>query len=426
MHDVLSIIMGGGAGTRLSPLTKYRSKPAVPIGGKYRLIDIPISNCLNSGLHRIFILTQFNSASLNQHIHHGYALDSFREGFVDIIAAEQTPDSMTWFQGTADAVRKSLKHIRPYHAREVLILSGDHIYHMDYTELIERHRDSKSQVTIAAIPVEESKAPELGIFKIDSEGTILDFHEKPKEKAVIDTLRLKKPIKGDNRPDWKLRPFLGSMGIYLFDFEVLEKALADGTKTDFGKEVIPAALRNFKVSAHVFNGYWEDIGTIRSFFEANLELAQSEPPFNLFDPHNRLFTRPRFLPITRLEQVTAQRTVISEGCILAGAELRDCLIGIRSFIGSGTRLQRVVMMGADDYETASDRERNRRLGRPDIGIGANCIIEEAIIDKNARVGNNVRIRRRSVGEVEDGDGWAVRDGIVCIEKNAVIGDGTVI
>ncbi len=426
MHDVLTVILGGGAGTRLYPLTKHRSKPAVPIGGKYRLIDIPISNCLNSGLHRIFILTQFNSASLNRHIHHGFSLDSFRDGFVDIIAAEQTPDSNAWFQGTADAVRKSLKHLRPYRSRETLILSGDHIYRMDYREMIENHRESGAQVTIAAIPVEEEKVPELGIFKIDEHGKVLDFFEKPKDLALYPSLRVPKPIPTDSRIDWKHRPYLASMGIYVFNSDVLEKSLADGSKLDFGREVIPGSIRQFNVKTHVFNDYWEDIGTIRSFFEANLDLAQPIPKFDLFDPKNRLFTRPRFLPYSKINQVTAQRSVITEGCILDGVQLRDCLIGIRSRIDSGTRLQRVVMMGADEYESDADREQNREANRPDMGIGQNCMIEEAIIDKNARVGKNVKIRRRSIGETDDGEGWYVRDGIVVIEKGATIPDGTII
>ncbi len=426
MLDVLSVILGGGAGSRLYPLTKYRSKPAVPIGGKYRLIDIPISNCLNSGLHRIFILTQFNSASLNRHIHHGYALDSFRDGFVDIIAAEQTPDSNAWFQGTADAVRKSLKHIRPYRSREVLILSGDHIYRMDYREMIEQHRERGTQVTIAAIPVEEEKVPELGIFQIDNAGKVLDFYEKPKDKALYPQLRIQQPVPGDTRADWKNRPFLASMGIYLFNSEVLEKALADGTKLDFGKEVIPSSIHQFDTGAFVFNDYWEDIGTIRNFFEANLDLSQPNPKFDLFDPRNRLFTRPRFLPYSKLNNVTAQRAVVSEGCVLEGVQLRDCLIGLRSKIENGTRLQRVLMMGTDDYESEFEMAQNRILNRPPMGIGRNCVIEEAIIDKNARVGNNVKIRRRSVGESENGEGWCVRDGIVVIEKEAVIPDNTII
>ncbi|MDK9698723.1 MAG: glucose-1-phosphate adenylyltransferase [bacterium] len=426
MHDVLSVILGGGAGTRLNPLTKYRSKPAVPIGGKYRLIDIPISNCLNSDLHRIFILTQYNSASLNRHIHHGYFLDSFREGFVDIIAAEQTPDSNAWFQGTADAVRKSLKHLRPYNSREVLILSGDHIYRMDYRKMIEQHRSTGAQVTIAAIPVETEKVPGLGIFQIDESGKVLNFIEKPKDPAVIESLRITAPITGDTRPDWENRPFLGSMGIYIFNTDVLEKSLADGTKLDFGKEIIPTVIRQFKTNVYVFDGYWEDIGTIRSFFEANLDLAQPHPKFDLFDPENRLFTRSRFLPYAKLQNVSAQRTVISEGSLLEGVTFRDCLIGIRSRIDSGTRLQRVFMMGADNFETEKDRIRNRELGRPDIGIGRNCVIEEAIIDKNARVGNDVHIRRRSVGESEEGHGWVVHDGITVIEKDAIIPDHTII
>ncbi|MCX7834980.1 MAG: glucose-1-phosphate adenylyltransferase [bacterium] len=426
MHNVLTVILGGGAGTRLHPLTKYRSKPAVPIGGKYRLIDIPISNCLNSNLYRIFILTQFNSASLNRHIHHGFTLDSFREGFVDIIAAEQTPESQSWFQGTADAVRKSLKHLRPHPCKEILILSGDHIYRMDYRKMIESHRKSSAEITIAVIPVEEEKISGFGVLQVDEKNRIVDFYEKPKHPSLVEKFKRTKPVESETEYEWKVKPYLASMGIYLFNVDVLEKALEDESMMDFGKEVIPNAIQKYYVNAYLFLDYWEDIGTIRSFFEANLDLAQPNPKFDLFHSKNRLFTRIRHLPFSKLNQVTIQRSVVSEGCHLDGVSLRDCLIGIRSRIGPGSKLQRVFMMGADYYETEEERELNRKIGRPDVGIGRNCIIEEAIIDKNARVGNNVIIRRRSIKEHVSGNGWTVREGIMVIEKDAIIPDNSIL
>lgn len=426
MFDVLTVILGGGAGTRLHPLTKYRSKPAVPIGGKYRLIDIPISNCLNSNLYRIFILTQFNSASLNRHVHHGFTLDSFREGFVDIIAAEQTPESQAWFQGTADAVRKSLKHLKPHPSKEVLILSGDHIYRMDYRKMVQSHRKSGAQITIAAIPVEEDKISGLGILQVDKSGRIINFYEKPKEATVVEDLRRTKPLEGEDDSQWRVKPFLASMGIYLFNTDVLEHSLLDNSKLDFGKEIIPSAIKSNHVHAYLFNDYWEDIGTIRSFFEANLDLAQPNPKFDLFSTNSRLFTRSRHLPFSKLNQVTIQRSVVSEGCLLEGVNLRDCLIGIRSKIASGSKLQRVFMMGSDYYETSEEIQRNTIMGRPSMGIGRDCIIEEAIIDKNARVGNHVIIRRRSSGEEASGNGWTVRDGIMVIEKDATIPDHNIL
>lgn len=426
MHNVLTVILGGGAGTRLHPLTKYRSKPAVPIGGKYRLIDIPISNCLNSNLYRIFILTQFNSASLNRHVHHGFTLDSFREGFVDIIAAEQTPESQSWFQGTADAVRKSLKHLRPHPCKEILILSGDHIYRMDYRKMIESHRKNSAEITIAVIPVEEEKISSFGILQIDEKNRIIDFFEKPKSPSIVEKFKRTKALSSESEYDWKIKPYLASMGIYLFNMDILEKSLEDESMLDFGKEVIPSAIQKYYVNAYLFTDYWEDIGTIRSFFEANLDLAQPNPKFDLFHTKNKLFTRARHLPFSKFNQVSIQRSVVSEGCLLEGVTLRDCLIGIRSRIATGSKLQRVFMMGADYYETDEEREYNVKIGRPHIGIGENCLIEEAIIDKNARVGNHVIIRRRSSLEQVNGNGWTVRDGIMVIEKDAIIPDNSIL
>ncbi len=418
MKDVLGLILGGGVGTRLFPLTKVQAKPSVPLGGKYRLIDIPISNCLNSGITKIQLLTQFNSASLHQHIHETYKFDAFSEGFVQILAAARTLQTDTWYQGTADAVRKQLREILTVRPSEVLILSGDHLYQMDYGEFVHLHRERDADITIAVQPVSEDEAGRFGILQTDERGRIISFKEKPKtpeERAGLES--------GED-PD---KPFLASMGIYIFKTEVLETMLREHSEEDFGKHIIPIALESYRVYAYSFSGYWEDIGTIRSFFEANLSLAKPDPPFNLYDPVMPIYTRPRYLPNSFLENCELNHALISDGCIIQEATVNEAIVGLRSVIGRGSHLNRVVIMGADYYETETQRLSNRGANIPDIGIGTNCNIAETIIDANARIGNNVTINAHSPEEPEvEADNYVIREGIVVIPRGAVIPDNSTI
>lgn len=428
MKDILAIILGGGKGTRLYPLTKMRSKPAVPLNGKYRLIDIPISNCLNSDISRIFILTQFNSASLNRHVNTTYRFDSFRkEGFVTILAAEQTQQSTDWFQGTADAVRKTLRHYARFSFNHYLILSGDHIYRMDYRLLIADHIKRRSDVTVTAIPVLLEKAPELGILEINGNGDVIRFVEKPKDRSVIDTLEIKPQTWKTFEKEVKPGYCLANMGVYVFRREVLEKILGIWDYTDFGKEIFPETIKSpdLKVSSYMFEGYWEDIGTIRSFFDANLGFVEPLPLYSFYDEGAPIYTRPRFLPPSKITRTTAERAILSEGCVVDDARIIRSIIGVRSLVGSGSRIINTIMMGSDRYETQAEKDRNRANGIPDIGIGNDCHIEGCIIDKDARIGRGVRIISDDVPDVQ-GEGWMLCDGVVVIEKQAVIPDGTTI
>jgi glucose-1-phosphate adenylyltransferase len=415
MNDCLAVILAGGRGSRLFPLTQKRSKPAVPIAGKYRLIDIPISACLNSGLRRMFVLTQYNSESLNKHISQTYKFDVFSDGFVTILAAEQTEDSPDWFQGTADAVRQNLRHLRGERARDVLILSGDQLFQMDFRKLQETHRSSAADATVAVIPVARDKASGFGILKIDGEGRIVKFEEKPPPER-LDALESDIPGYG--------RGFLASMGIYMFGREVLERALAGSTLADFGRHVIPSAIGETRVQAHLFRGYWEDVGTIASYFQANLELTKPIPAFDFYDVHRPVYTNPRFLPATKIEGCTLRAALVSEGCILMGAEIERSVLGIRSRVGTGTRLRDTLLIGADYYETFDEIDQARSRGLPPVGIGGDSIIERAIVDKNARIGRGVRILEQGRVQEANGAGWYVRDGIVIVPKNGVIPDGT--
>ncbi|MGC3999413.1 MAG: glucose-1-phosphate adenylyltransferase [Anaeromyxobacter sp.] len=417
MEDCLAVILGGGRGSRLFPLTAERSKPAVPIGGKYRLIDIPISNCLNSNLRRIFVLTQYNSESLNNHIGQTYKFDVFTRGFVTILAAEQTEDSGEWFQGTADAVRQSMRHLRAHWSREVLILSGDQLFQMDFRQFRDAHRAAGAAASVGVIPVPADQTSGFGILKMDATGRITHFEEKPGPDRL--------PFLESDIPGYG-KGFLASMGIYYFDRAALEGALGDPTLVDFGRHVIPKAIKTSHVHAHVFNGYWEDVGTIKSYYEASLELTQPIPRFDYHDALKPVFTRPRFLPATRIDDCTLRNALVSEGSILMGAEIERSLIGIRSRIGAGTRIRNALVLGADAYETLGAIERARGSGLPPVGIGEGCVIEQAIIDKNARIGRNVVIRNERNVQEADGDGWYIRDGIVIIPKNGVVKDGTVI
>ncbi|MFO1489042.1 MAG: glucose-1-phosphate adenylyltransferase [Verrucomicrobiota bacterium] len=423
--NVLSVVMGGGQGTRLFPLTKERAKPAVPLAGKYRLVDIPISNCINSDLRRVYVLTQFNSASLHRHISQSYKFDHFSGGFVEILAAEQTFSDTSWYQGTADAVRKNLTHFLNNDWDYLLILSGDQLYRMDFSQVVQQHVDTKADITIATIPMPRSEVPALGIMQINEELRITRFEEKPKDPAVQDALRLPRDWYGklDIKDEREL--FLASMGIYVFNRDVIRQLL-DNNFTDFGKHIIPNAIKTHRVFSYVFQGYWEDVGTIRSFFEANLDASSELPRFNFFDMSSPIFSRPRFLPGSKINGAQIDHAVVSDGCILNHCNIRNSIVGLRTIVGAGSDLHRVVGLGCDYYESAASIEANEKAGRPRIGIGSNSRIENAIIDKNARIGNNVVITPAGKPENFDHALYFIRDGIVIIPKNGVVPHGTVI
>ncbi len=416
----LGIIMGGGAGKRLFPLTKDRSKPAVPLGGKYRLVDIPISNCLNSGVRDIYILTQFNSASLHQHISGTYKFDIFSSGsFVELLAAQQTPSGAGWYQGTADAVRQNLRYFLEKPWDYFLILSGDQLYHMDFRDLMAGHTASGADLTIATLPVGRKDAGGFGIMHTDAQRRITQFVEKPGDPAVLESLRIPPSLLTELNLPADAEQYQASMGIYLFNRDVLTSCL-DNDFDDFGKHVIPRAIVNHKVHAHIFQGYWEDIGTIRSFFEANLGLAEIKPSFSFYQWEAPVFSRPRFLPGSKVNSASIHRAIVSDGCIITEATLDRCVIGIRSIIESGAVLKNVVMMGADYFETPAQAS----PGIPPIGIGRNTTIQNAIVDKNARIGERVVISPDGKPSEVDGENYFIRDGIVIIPKNAVVHDDT--
>ncbi len=417
MDDALAVILGGGRGSRLFPLTHERSKPAVPIGGRYRLIDIPISNCLNSNLRRIFVLTQYNSESLNKHISLTYNFDIFSPGFVSILAAEQTEERSEWFQGTADAVRQVRRHLRTHPSKEVLILSGDQLYQMDFREMQQTHRENTADATVAVIPVPAEQTSGFGILKVDPDGRIVHFEEKPGHDRLGE---LESDVPGHGKA------FLASMGIYMFGRDPLERAVADPKLVDFGGHVIPWAIDEMRVQAHFFEGYWEDVGTIGAYYQANLDLCEAVPPFDFHDARRPIYTHPRFLPSTKIEDCTLRSALVSEGCILMNAEIERSVIGIRSRIGRGTRIRESLVLGADFYESIKEIERSEGRGLPPAGVGADSVIERAIVDKNARVGSGVRIVNEKGVQEKDGDGYFIRDGIVIIPKEAVVPDGTVI
>ena len=421
--SVVAVILGGGAGSRLYPLTSTRSKPAVPIAGKYRLVDIPISNCINSSINRMFVLTQYNSASLNKHIKNTYQFSAFSKGFVDILAAEQTPDSLGWFQGTADAVRQSLKHIGNNDFDYVLILSGDQLYQMDFGAMIDNHAALKADITIATIPVGDREAPEFGILKTNEEHSITSFIEKPKKELLPEWV-------SDTGADMQRqgRNYLASMGIYIFNrkllFDLLEKDKKDAT--DFGKEIIPSSIDKHKVISYQYEGYWTDIGNIYSFFEANLALTLEIPLFNLFDNKNVVYSRARMLPPAKISGTTLERTLIAEGCIINASRVENSVIGIRSRIGQGSTMVSCYMMGSDYYETLDELAHNAERSVPKLGIGDRCYIKNVIIDKNCRIGNDVRINGGSHLADADHSLYVVKDGIVVLKKGAVLPDGFVI
>ena len=422
---VLCVIMGGGQGTRLFPLTKDRAKPAVPLAGKYRLVDIPISNCINSGYRRIYVLTQFNSTSLHGHISRTYKFDQFTSGFVEILAAQQTFTNTSWYEGTADAVRKNLIHFLNHDFDYLIILSGDQLYRMDFRPLIAQHVETGAGITVATIPVGRAEAKACGIMQIDDNNRITHFTEKPKEDAVLDALKLTPELHKKLEIETKEESFLASMGIYVFNCELIRELL-DNPLSDFGKHIIPHAIQTHPVYSYVFQGYWEDVGTIRSFFEANLDLVTELPRFNFFDMSAPIFSRPRYLPGSKINGAQIDHALVTDGCIINGAKISYSIIGLRTFVGAGTELKRVIVLGSDYYESAESVEKNESAGRPRVGIGSNCKIENAIIDKNARIGNDVTISPAGKAENLDKENYFVRDGIIVIPKDAVIPHGTVI
>ncbi|MGA2623254.1 MAG: glucose-1-phosphate adenylyltransferase [Bacteroidota bacterium] len=429
MDDVLSIILGGGRGARLYPLTKYRAKPALPLAGKYRLIDIPVSNCINSGIQKMFVLTQFNSASLNQHVSNTYRFSPFSKGFVEVLAAQQTEVSPEWFQGTADAVRKALWVIEPWKVSEYLILSGDHLYRMDYRSFIENHRSTRADISVSVIPMDEEAASSFGLVKTDSSGRIVDFREKPTGEA-LDAMRVNPRELSPNAPAPTEAPFVASMGIYVFSREVLVELLkCCPDHTDFGNHVIPFALKDYRVQAYLFQGYWEDIGTVESFYNANLRLVeQPNPSFSFYDARFPIYTRPRSLPPTKVLRSTVRESMICDGCIIKASRIRNSIIGVRSRIEEGSVIENSLLMGADYYQPMDQREGDVSSGIPPVGIGANCTIRNAIIDKNARIGNNVKIINADKVESaeREKDGYWICNGIVVVIKGATIPDNAVI
>lgn len=417
MHDVLAVILGGGRGTRLYPLTRDRTKPAVPLAGKYRLIDIPMSSCFHAGINKIAILTQFKSVSLHRHIHRTYTRDIFSKGWVQILAAEQTHEGGDWYEGTADAIRKQTLEIKSADAKHTLILAGDHLYRMDYRDFVKQHVDANADISIAVQPVSRQDASSLGILKLNETGTITEFVEKPQDPDEITRLE-----SGDN-PD---KPLMASMGIYLFKTKTLLDMLSSNQGSDFGRHIIPSAIESGKVKGYIFDGYWEDIGTMRRFYEVNLDMASPLPKFNLYDPEHPIYSRPRFLAGSKLQGGSLVNVLLADGCRIQEATIRNSVIGLRSIIANGVTIERTLVMGADYYENPEDVGEWWQPGKPNIGIGPDSVIQGAIIDKNARIGRHVIIRNLPDRPDEEHENWISREGIVIVPKNAVIDDGTVI
>jgi len=422
--NVLAVIMGGGAGTRLFPLTKERAKPAVPIGGKYRLVDIPISNCLNSEIRQIYVLTQYNSASLHRHIHSTYMFDRFTRGFVEILAAQQTNTGASWYQGTADAVRQNLRYFIQNDPDYILILSGDQLYHMDFRRVLEQHVATKASLTVATVPVSRQDAAGLGIMELDADKRVIRFAEKPRDPDLLNQLKLGPDMMVSlglpSGSDW----FLASMGIYLFNTEVLLRVL-DNDKTDFGKHVIPDCIATERVYGYVFQGYWEDVGTIKTFFEANMAMCRLQSPFNFFERNRPVYTHARFLPPSKILDCHIHQSLVADGCVILKSHLENTIVGVRSFIGSGCRIKDTIIMGCDFFGTrleTHDRD-ERSFGIPHASIGRDCHIERAIIDKNAHIGDGVVITDKTGQPDEDGSWYYIRDGIVIIPRNGVVPAG---
>ncbi|MBI1928364.1 glucose-1-phosphate adenylyltransferase [Candidatus Poribacteria bacterium] len=428
VNNVLAVILGGGRGSRLFPLTRDRAKPSVPIAGKFRLVDVPISNCLHSGIERIYVLTQFNSVSLNRHIAQTYRFDTYRRGFVQILAAQQTPDNGDWYQGTADAIRHNESYIiNPRFPHDyVLILAGDHLYRMDYQKMLEVHVKSQADITVSVIPVYKEVTSGLGILQVDPEGRIIDFVEKPQTDDELLRMLIKKDVFTSRGIEPHGRQYIASMGIYIFNRSALAEAIADKSNDDFGKDILPKSLHTKRVFTYFFDGYWEDIGTIKAFYHANLGLTDISPQFNFYDENAPVYTRRRHLPSTKVNSSSIRSSILSEGSIIDDSEIDRSIIGIRSIISNRSRIYRSVLMGADFYETEAQKKQNRDAGMPNVGIGKNCLVQGAIIDKNARIGENSIIANTEHKDNFDGDNYSIRDGIVIVPKDATIMPGTVV
>ena len=424
--DAIAIILGGGKGERLYPLTKYRAKPAVPIAGKFRLIDITISNCLHSEVDRIFVLTQFNSTSLNRHIVQTYRFDTFSRGYVQILAAQQTLDNMDWYQGTADAVRQNLRRFLEIPCECILVLSGDHLYRMDYQEMMREHIEKKADITAAVLPVERDQVREFGILKTDQDGRITDFVEKPQGVSDIQAMEVNESALLECGILSRGRSHVASMGIYVFSRDALTDCLADKNLMDFGKDVIPASIKSKKVYAYFFDGYWRDVGTIKSFYETNLDLTHILPEFDFYNESAPVYTHPRFLPGSKINSCVVQASILCDGSIITDCEIQNSAIGVRSIIRSGTKILNSIMMGADYYESSEEISINMGKGMPPVGVGEGTIIQNAIVDQNARIGRDVRIVNHNVMKEYEGANYTIRDGIVVVHKDAAIPDNTVI
>lgn len=425
MSGLTAVILGGGRGSRLYPLTRMRAKPAVPIAGKFRLIDIPISNCIHSGVRKIFVLTQFNTESLHRHIHSTYRFDTFSNSYIRLLAAQQTSENQDWYQGTADAVRKNLRYFESADDH-IIILSGDHLYRMDYEKFFQYHRKMKADVTIAVKPIVRRQAAEFGILKADTKGWITEFYEKPQDDAVLEAFKIDAKLFENFQIEQRDRTHVASMGIYIFKKKVLFDLLKKNDKEDFGREIIPDSVGNKKIAAYFFDGYWEDIGTMRSFFDAHMELTQPVPPFNFYDERYPFYTHPRYLPASKIYNCQINQSIVAEGSILLGSIIEQSILGIRGFIEEGTFVQRSIIMGNTRYETIEERNRNRDSNRPNLGIGNNCIIRNAIIDLDCKIGNNVQLINKDQKMEDEGSFYAIRDGIIIIPKGSVIPDNTII
>ena len=426
-RKIICIIMGGGRGSRLSPLTRDRCKPAVPLAGKYRLVDIPISNCLNSGFNQIYVLSQFNTASLHRHIQESYKFDPYAGGFVDILSAEQTDKSDTWYQGTADAVRQNMHHFQGHSEGDLyVILSGDQLYRMDLADVVREHDASGADVTITAKPLGLDEAEGLGLMRINDDLEITEFVEKPTDPEVIKGLAVGNGVRQKMKDPGDRDYCLASMGIYVFNANTLIEALKTDT-TDFGKEIIPGLLGQSKMCSYVFDDYWEDIGTVKAFFDANIRLTDPIPPFNFFDEEARIFTHARFLPASKINSCVVDRAILADGCIVTDANIKHSTLGVRSVVRNQTRFENVVMMGADSFETVEDLEENKALGRPDLGVGKNCVVKNAILDKSVRIGNNVVLDPTGLPDKFGPDlDIAIRDGVLVVCKDTIVPDGFVL
>ena len=424
--NTVALILGGGRGTRLYPLVKARSKPAVSLGGQYRMIDIPVSNCINSGFRNIYVITQFNSASLNNHIYNAYRFDNFSGGHVSILAAEQTDTNIDWYQGTADAVRKNLEHFDNEFVNNVVILSGDQVYRMNYNVMLQHMLETGADIVVGTVPVVREDAKGFGVMLVNKRGQITNFHEKPKEDEALNALKLSDDQKKMFNIEDPKKEYLASMGIYVFRRNVLKEILSDVSMIDFGKDIIPEAIKKYKVFSYAFQGYWEDVGTIKAYFEANISFGSKNPPFDFYDENAPIYTHVRYLSPSKVEKATVTSSIIADGCRIENATIKECVIGVRSVVQSGSTLERVVMMGSDYYEDNDDIERLNVKHIPKIGIGKKCTLKNVIIDKNVRIGNDVVITNKKKIQHQDSEFYCIRDGIVIIPKNTIVKSGTII